>query len=419
MRMLDNGFVGSIGGAFRDASLRPTENPGGFDPSLWTLRNRGETSMKRGLYWAATAAVVLMIQGGVARAQYSYPGGYGGFGWGGWGGGGATVGGDQARGLGVFAAGAGQYNEQTAVARSINAQTAMQWNEYIYQSNMEAGRIMRQNDLIKRKEDLKNYNSILSRIRDNPTESDIMRGDALNVALDEVTAPKVYLKALQGAKLAVPGKAIREIPFNYAAEALTLSVDDITKSGPPELLKGPEFNEDREALRAVGKKIREEAGDQQPIEPAQVKEAQGLIKKLIKSIKDNPSRYPKNSPKVVDAENWLKGLYGLISMLETPAIDVLLSGVEKRPDTTLGDLLSFMHAFNLRFGPAKTPQQRQIYTELFPVLDKVRDEVVAAGIPPSGPVARNAPAQFFQHMDLRDIDAKPKTPPPPAPRSQP
>jgi hypothetical protein len=410
--------VGSIGGALRNAALRPTEKLVGLGPMLWTLRNRGETSMKRGLRWAATAAVVLMIQGGVARAQYTYPGGYGGVGWGGWGGG-ATVGGDQARGMGVFAAGAGQYNQQTAVANSINAQTAMQWNEYIYQSKMEAGRIMRQNDLIKRKEDLKNYNSILARIRDNPNEGDIMRGDALNVALDEVTAPKVYLKALQGAKLSVPGTMIREIPFNYAAEALTLSVDDITKNGPPELLNGPEFAEDGRALRAVGRKIREEANDQQPIDPAQVSEAQGLIKKMMKTIKDNPGHFPKNSPKVVEAEKWLKGLYGLISMLETPAIDVLLSGVEKRPDTTLGDLLSFMHAFNLRFGPAKTPQQRQIYIQLFPVLDKVRDEVVAAGIPPSAPVAKNAPGQFFQHMDLRDMDAKPKTPPPPPPAPSP
>jgi hypothetical protein len=375
--------------------------------------------MKRGLRWAAAAAVVLMIQGGVARAQYTYPGGYGGYGWGGWGGGGATVGGDQARGMGVFAAGAGQYNQQTAVARSINAQTAMQWNEYLYQSSMEAGRIMRKNDLIKRKEDLTNYTAIQTRIRDNPNEGDIMRGDALNVALEEVTAPKVYLKALQGAKLPVPGTAIREIPFNYASEALTLSVDDITKNGPPELLQRPEFTEDGRALRAVGQKIRAEANEQKPIDPAQVQEAQGLIKKMMKTIKDNPKEFPKNAPKTVEADNWLKGLYGLISMLETPAIDVLLSGVEKRPDTTLGDLLSFMHAFNLRFGPAKTPQQRQIYTELFPVLDKVRDEIAAAGIPPSGPAARNAPGQFFQHMDVKDMDAKPKTPPPPAPRTQP
>ena len=48
-----------------------------------------------------------------------------------------------ARGLGVFAAGAGQYNLLTAQADAINAETAMQWNQYIYLSTLEAGRIGR------------------------------------------------------------------------------------------------------------------------------------------------------------------------------------------------------------------------------------------------------------------------------------
>jgi hypothetical protein len=376
--------------------------------------------MKRVVRWASMAALLSAIQVGVAHAQYAYPGGYGGYGWGGWGGGGgSTVGGDQARGMGVFAAGAGQYNVQTAQARSINAQTAMQWNEYIYQSSMEAGRIMRQNDLIKRREDLKNYNTIQNRIRNNPTESDVMHGDALNNALEEITSPKVYVQALQGAKSKLHGKVIREIPFNYAAEGLTLSIDDLTKNAPPELLNDPDFAEDRAAFREISAKIKAEAEEQKPIPQEQIDAAQALIKKMMKTMADNPKKYPKNAPKVTELDHFLKGVYGLLTMLETPAIDVLLAGVEKRPDTTIGDLLTFMHAFNLRFGPAKTAQQRAIYTELYPTLDRLRDEVVGAGIPASGPVAKNAPAKFFSGMDVRDMDAKPSAPPPPPPRAQP
>ena len=37
-------------------------------------------------------------------------------------------------------------------------------------------------------------------------------------------------------------------------------------------------------------------------------------------------------------------------MLETPAINILLAGVENRPEHHLGDLLTFMESFNLRFG---------------------------------------------------------------------
>ena len=102
-------------------------------------------------------------------------------------------------------------------------------------------------------------------------------------------------------------------------------------------------------------------------------------------------------------------------MLKTPAIDVLLAGVEKRPDTTMGDLLAFAQAFNLRFGPATTPQQRAIYARLFPALDGLRDEIAAAGVPPSQPGRPSGtPADFFAAMPYEALDAK-HTAPAPAP----
>ena len=81
-------------------------------------------------------AVVLIVSGSSARAV-PLPGGYGAYGWGGWGGAGSTVAGSTAYGMGNFAAGAGAYNEQTAEARSMNANTAMQVNNYMYQVNSQ------------------------------------------------------------------------------------------------------------------------------------------------------------------------------------------------------------------------------------------------------------------------------------------
>jgi hypothetical protein len=77
--------------------------------------------------------------GAEARVQYRYPGGYGGCGWGGWGDA-QTPGSSMARGMGIFAAGAGMYNENTAAARSMNADTTMRWNEYIYESSRVAAK---------------------------------------------------------------------------------------------------------------------------------------------------------------------------------------------------------------------------------------------------------------------------------------
>ena len=88
-------------------------------------------------------AVVLIVAGSSARAQYNYPGGYGPMG----GGGGEVPGrrspGSTAYGMGNFAAGAGAYNEQTAQARSMNANTAMQVNNYMYQVNQQECQRMR------------------------------------------------------------------------------------------------------------------------------------------------------------------------------------------------------------------------------------------------------------------------------------
>src|SRR6185437_1421945 len=82
---------------------------------------RGHMMSRKGLRDLAALAVALAaVQGGAAWAQYGrymYPRGYGGYGWGGWGGG-ETVQGSIARGMGAYAAGAGYYNQQTAVANS-------------------------------------------------------------------------------------------------------------------------------------------------------------------------------------------------------------------------------------------------------------------------------------------------------------
>ena len=43
--------------------------------------------------------------------------------------------------------------------------------------------------------------------------------------------------------------------------------------------------------------------------------------------------------------------------------------------TTLGNLIAFMHVYNLRFGAATTPHQKLIYDQLYPMLDDVRDRI--------------------------------------------
>ena len=107
----------------------------------------------------------------MCRGQWGYgyyPYGYGGYGWGGWGG---TVQGDIARGLGYFNMGAGIYNRETAQARSINTDTAMRWNEYVYRSQQEGTReyYARRDANLARDRDA--YNTFTKRMQDQPDRS--------------------------------------------------------------------------------------------------------------------------------------------------------------------------------------------------------------------------------------------------------
>src|SRR4051812_18427914 len=141
----------------------------------------------------AIVFTLVAIQSPLAHAQYGYPYGYGNYGWGGWGGG-STVQGNIARGMGGYAAGAGDYNQETAVARSINADTVMRWNQYVYQSQMNANRIHQQRLARDRYNNIQEVDKVQKRLRDNPEREDIFSGDALNVALDEINDPRVYAK---------------------------------------------------------------------------------------------------------------------------------------------------------------------------------------------------------------------------------
>jgi hypothetical protein len=365
---------------------------------------------RRFLTAGALAFVLAAAHGTQALAQYgNYPGGYGGYGWGGWGGGGQTVQGSIARGMGVYAAGAGYYNQQTAIANSINTNTVMRWNQYVYESQMNANRLHHGKLALEKYNNIKDVDKIQKRLRDNPEPADIYRGDAMNVALDEVSDPRVYTKALQGAKAKIGGEMIRNIPFQYASAAITVSIHQLTRGKPPEALLRPEFASDREAIKALGQEVRKQIEDEKNPEPETVKK---LLAAIHAAEVKADSILPKNSRDRDQADKYLKALHGLVAMLETPAIDVILSGAEKRPDATLGELLSFMSAFNLRFGAASTPEQKLVYNSLYPKLVELRNEVapaLATSAPPQ--TSGDEAGDFFSGMSYDDLKKKAPKPP--------
>jgi len=213
--------------------------------------------------------IALAVLAGEARAQFgygAYPGGYGGYGWGGWeGGAGSTVQGSIAQGLGYYAMGAGVYNYDTAVATSINADTAMRWNQYWWLSQQEANR--REYARMARRHATTNATAqdIQNRLLSSPSQSDIDNGDALNAILDQITSPRIHSSALRLATTPIKADTIRDIPFEDASEAATIVLNQMTgdKRSWPRRLREPDFDSAREAYqKAIADALKEdEDGD--------------------------------------------------------------------------------------------------------------------------------------------------------------
>ncbi len=360
------------------------------------------------------AALLAVATAGDANAQYgygNYPGGYGGYGWGGWGSG-STIEGSAARGLGYYAMGMGQYNVQTAQARSINADTAMRWNQYWWEAQVAQNRAERQRIARRQALDSGAGAAIEKRITENPTDGDIASGDALNAALQQISNPKIHSSSLRLGTTKIPGKLIRQIPFVNASEAVTFSLDQLTaESGWPSALKDARYDDERKSYtEAIQKALAEDVeGDISAATMKQVREALSRIR----------AKYNANLPADVaqknESEKYLKALYGMTRMLERPDIEKVIAELDTIKETSLGNLLGFMHTFNLRFGRPVTPQQRLAYESLYPMIDELRDKVVAslqpgkevAGgtpEPAAAPKKDFHPGEFFSEMKLDHLE---------------
>jgi hypothetical protein len=360
--------------------------------------------------------------GDYARAQYYYPYGYG-YGGGGFGGWDSTVPGSILRGLGAYAEGAGVYNYDTAVAGSIDVDSYIRLNNYLYLSELEGQRRYAAYHAARLNLDKEHYQAYQSRLRDNPTKDDIDSGAALNVVLNQLTDPKVVAgsSSLRLLDAKVPAASIRVIPFRDETDAITISLDNLTETKNwPAVLRSEAFTPEREAYqKAVDDALAEDkdGGTLKPETVARVREAVSqLYAKVDQTI-------PKTQqPDHLQAVNYLKGLAGLSKMLERSNVDTILAELEKLENTTVGNLVAFMHTYNLRFDVAKTPKQIAVYRNLYPTLIGERDKILGKPGDANGEVATKAPVDnptaFFQGIDPSHLNPKPpapNVPKPPAP----
>lgn len=344
--------------------------------------------------------------GTMAHAQYNYPPGYGGYGWNGWGGG--STAGRSAAGMGAFAAGAGQAaagvgqrNVDNSQARATNAQTAMGVNNYVWECQQRNNQAY----YSRKATELKNDNNALANIQDrilnHPNEIDIANGDSLNALYSVITDPNVYAQTLELAQKPMRGAVIKQIPFNSAGGGITYSLMDLThREIIPAVLNRPVFADQRAALKAIVIQLKKEADTQENPQPETTKKFRTALDGIKATLEDIDDL---DGQEKFEAEKYLKALYGLTRMIDSPSFDVYLAAVGREPSVPLGEVLIFMHSFNLRFGPATTPETRELYSQLYGTFQQLRQgipQAAQASIPnPPPPQGKDDRAtNFFANM---------------------
>ena len=118
----------------------------------------------------------------------------------------------------------------------MNAQTAMQFNDYMYAVNKQNAAT----ELARRQQQQKNVNesadATYKRLHDNPDPRDIHTGDALNVVLTELANPKVYTQVVQKSTTPIDSQLVKNINFQYAANMILISLEDVSARGVPDAL---------------------------------------------------------------------------------------------------------------------------------------------------------------------------------------
>jgi hypothetical protein len=205
---------------------------------------------------------------------------------------------------------------------------------------------------------------------------------------------------------------------------ILISLDDISARGVPDVLaSNPAFESDRQAIRAIVAKGKQEAQSENQVSAATLQSFRAAVKTAQDKV---AATLPRGTRDRDEADNFLKALYGLAKMLERPAVGQFLKGLNKYPTTTLGHLITFMQSFSLRFGAAKNGIQEATYDQIYPMLVALRDQANAGG---PNPLTAQAPlpdpksmTNYFSGMDYSHFQPQPDphaaptpAPPPPGP----
>jgi hypothetical protein len=236
---------------------------------------------------------------------------------------------------------------------------------------------------------------------------DLRDGTTLNNLLTEIFDGDPAVAKSGRAKTPLSPSAIREIPFEWDSEAISVCIDQMTgKDALPPVLMRPIYVNERNALRSA-------------VEPALAEDAKRSVslearKRIADAISGFRSRFTTTSNDFdagyQDALDYFATLASLTRLLNDPSMKSFLSQLDDGQERTVGDLIAFMNAYNLRFGPATSDHQIEIYTRLVPALTAIRDAPNPDKAPSpepdrTGEGLKSAAQQAFKFMGWDELEA--------------
>ena len=291
----------------------------------------------------------------------------------------------QTRAAGFYAMGAGVYNYDTALANNINGQTAIMMNN-AWATAQREDNIMHEKRVEYDAQKVRTlYNQHIQQLRDRPGKREIENGDALNLAVQDLSDPRLGSSALRAANATVPAGLIADVPFQNASERVTFMLNELRAAAKwPRAFDEPRFAADKKLFDDIVTRIRREDVDGD-VSPKTLREARQLIKSLSGKLAAEPLQDDDDQAAVM---KFLNASTAMVGLLEKPDIRAALAELRKVKDTSLGNLLGFMHAYNLRFGAASTLKERQAYQQLFAILDPTRDQILSEAKLDASPTAQ-------------------------------
>jgi hypothetical protein len=289
--------------------------------------------------------------------------------------------GDLGYGLGVLGYGLGFYAKRAAEADSILADTAIRMNEYeSLCADGAAWRRERRSILARANRD-RARDSTYARLRYDPEDRDIESASALNVLCRELMSPRVHPTLLRLKAVRMPSGIVEGAPFSLARAGVVIAPRRLRAEGEwPALLQDRAFIGRRQAYEQAVCAALDQAAHG-GISPAAADAVASAIAGMRSTL--NVAAGSASPVELASARIFLAGLSRSARMLHQPAAKEALVAIMSRPSTSVAELTQLARLHHLQFAPAESTAERALYQELYPLLQRQLDQVVAQSSPPN------------------------------------